>query len=579
MPVDGVSVLVPPQTVIDKFDDVPDLRASDSDDNLAGDLVLVRDPDALYLWDATSLATDDGVTVIRPDDRSPIQMGRWINQQITNSADLSFLQAGTGAATSTVQDKLRETISVADFGAIGDLTADDADAIDAALAEAVARGGARVLVPGGYACRVTRTIYIPAYVSLEGPMPVHYPFNSAPGCASIVGDFADFENWVIESDVRTTGGDHFAYDEYPDDISDCIPAYNVGLRNLTLASMGDDPAYGGVRIMGCPGSSVVDVGISGVGVGFVLNNSFDCTVRVHSMGIYYGNSLWQNVNANSLELYAAQGEESPGVYATSVPLAYRLPFLQAMNGTLVGTYRLSTETHISRPFGLVMGANAGDLSVSCRIDYTTERYKGGCFIINARGIEFSRMYLEGGSAGAMEFGVVATNCTYNIHAIHALMDGGSLVDLGSAHLGSIAPGGLLTQSNFGLGPYAVDGSRLIIRNASPEGLGPATPRPTVVNPDLPGPWIQVTTGFTNSWTAGTNGFYYRINGQNVDLRGSLVGGTNGTAAYTLPAGYRPGWDVGIGGSGDATIGISTAGVITNFDDPPVSFDSLFFATV
>lgn len=53
-----------------------------------------------------------------------------------NSQDVSFLPAGTGAVTRTAQSKLRDVVSVKDFGAVGDGVTDDSAAFTAALAAA-----------------------------------------------------------------------------------------------------------------------------------------------------------------------------------------------------------------------------------------------------------------------------------------------------------------------------------------------------------------------------------------------------------------------------------------------------------
>jgi hypothetical protein len=66
-------------------------------------------------------------------------------------ADLGggFIQAGTGATQRTVEDKLKDVVSVKDFGAVGDGTTDDTSAIQAAVDAVVAAGGGTVYIPNG----------------------------------------------------------------------------------------------------------------------------------------------------------------------------------------------------------------------------------------------------------------------------------------------------------------------------------------------------------------------------------------------------------------------------------------------
>jgi len=65
------------------------------------------------------------------------------------SEQVTFLAAGAGASQRTALDKLRDTVSVKDFGAVGDGVADDTAAFVAAAAQIQAQGGGTFLIPPG----------------------------------------------------------------------------------------------------------------------------------------------------------------------------------------------------------------------------------------------------------------------------------------------------------------------------------------------------------------------------------------------------------------------------------------------
>jgi len=71
---------------------------------------------------------------------------------VGNAANVVYDPAGIGAVPTNVQDKLRETVSVKDFGAVGDGVADDTAAIQAAIDYATSVGAAITLNGAEYLC-------------------------------------------------------------------------------------------------------------------------------------------------------------------------------------------------------------------------------------------------------------------------------------------------------------------------------------------------------------------------------------------------------------------------------------------
>lgn len=116
---------------------------------------------------------------------------------VQSASTLNFAQAGTGAATRTVEDKLRDVVSARDFGAVGDGVTNDSAAIQAAI-----NTGKRVVIPSGtYLCNVT----IPSKFILEGDgstATILRPYNTAIAAVTYTGT-APY--WTFHSEVRDIG--------------------------------------------------------------------------------------------------------------------------------------------------------------------------------------------------------------------------------------------------------------------------------------------------------------------------------------------------------------------------------------
>jgi hypothetical protein len=86
-------------------------------------------------------------------DSNDVLIGTYDNVSSSFNTDaslVSYTPAGTGAVTTTVQAKLRQIVSVQDFGAVGDGVTDDTNAILLAIAAMPANGAGLNFPPGTY---------------------------------------------------------------------------------------------------------------------------------------------------------------------------------------------------------------------------------------------------------------------------------------------------------------------------------------------------------------------------------------------------------------------------------------------
>jgi len=115
----------------------------------------------------------------------------------TGSSLMGFQQSGTGAVARTTQDKLRELVSVLDFGAKGDGVADDTAAIQAAIAYLTAIGGILFFPTGVY--KISSTITWANNITYKG---VGYSTSNTKGSVllfSVTGANASQINNALNS--------------------------------------------------------------------------------------------------------------------------------------------------------------------------------------------------------------------------------------------------------------------------------------------------------------------------------------------------------------------------------------------
>jgi hypothetical protein len=420
-----------------------------------------------------------------------------------------------------------------DFGVRGDGITDDSSAIQKALDHVGRAGGGAVsLQQPNVHYRITRGLKLPSYVTIEGPAPVHYPYNAGNrGACALVADFADHREWMIEA--ATTGKEGpFAYNEL---VTGQLPqgvTYNCGVKNILLTSRGKVP-FGGIRMHGCPGAVVEGVSIDRVGCGLLVNYSFGGSYRLMVNTLYYGAAAWDDANANSFMVHCTHASPWP----TKVPREYQLTFMIQMQDHFDTTLGLSTKEHSYRPYGILCGSIAST-TVGNIFDTVIEHYPGGIFLYNAYSTDIRQCYLEG-DRDRMMCGVAASRSRFSVQALHAYLSGtGAVFDFGLDVLAKIFGSGIIHAATFGKAPRD-DGSSLLIL----EGIHPSMPGAPiqrgiryVTNEALWAPltlragWLPVDDELP---AVRLDPWLHR-----VEFKGSVKGGGD-SIGFVLPPRYRP----------------------------------------
>lgn len=127
------------------------------------------------------LTTSADVTIATYDDL----MGINGTGLATNAVNVAYDPPGLGAVQTNVQAKLRETVSVKDFGAVGDGVADDTAAIQAAIDAAWVNHALLIFPTGDYLVTDTLDVYEGTQIQGETKFQLPKGFSRPPKATSI----------------------------------------------------------------------------------------------------------------------------------------------------------------------------------------------------------------------------------------------------------------------------------------------------------------------------------------------------------------------------------------------------------
>jgi hypothetical protein len=467
-----------------------------------------------------------------------------------DSSEVTFLQAGTGAVQRTAQAKMRETVSVKDFGAVGDGVADDTVAIQAAINRAVAIRGT-VFIPPAHAG---------SYYKITAPLAV-----SAP--VSILGDN------TFGSLLFGVGMSAGAY------ILDfnCLAANNVELIHISgLTIRSADGVPNALRLKNVANVVLKEVRLYGVTTGITIEGSRCYThayeqvvgYQISDATIRFAGGFTGGGQFSFDGCTFTTGSAAGAFVLPSTALADNLSFVgcnweQCVG---VGVFIAGTCTGISFVGCRTEGGDTTDFQF---VPNGASEYVGG---INISGCVFSasdaaaanRIVLGGGSGTVRGFSVTGNYVTHGSDSY-----AGKLVQLnGDGESGLIA--GNMVRGTTAAGAGVVNTQRAGVVVFSNENLTGKLPEHWGLFS-----WVVSQTSYTATatgmTTSPTGTVKYSVVGNTVTLDIPSISGTSNSTSFTLtggPVAIRPAVDkdifLRITDNGTNAVGfarIKTTGVI------------------
>ena len=508
-----------------------------------------------------------GFANFAPVDNTLLSADLANNTNGKGSGLIGFRPAGTGAVGRTAQDKLREVVSVRDFGAVGDGSTNDT----AAIAAAIASGAKQILLPAG------------KYIVTGQPSNPYGREFIGPGTIierqTVGGVTFDFQhNSYADQAPLLTVGREYLYRPYRRLMANAIysAAATVAIEvygDSTIA--GDVPAAGItapfqvqnlipalLRAQGIPNVSCVNRGVSGTRVADLdviphITDSLDLVIikygindadTVYASGLDYTLNVFQtNLRAKLAAIRAVKGVENLGILlmgpnSTNVQYGQNTPWYEALRGIYVqaardykccyfDTYAYLRDSQAADNFWM------DDLSDGRAIHPKNEMvvWIWGKVIEECFGWAELRSFASNSYINIGEASSTVTSTTDPINYPIGLATYRATVAGGFPADGYVrsekSPDGYIVQELWTTGTTR---PRIFVRvcEAGTGVWSPWSGKPAALT--LQNSWVAYSTGWSQPQaTIGSDG--------RVTVDGTIKSGTTtaGTVIATLPAGYRP----------------------------------------
>jgi hypothetical protein len=210
----------------------------------------VRDKKGRIVWtvsEATStptISSTGGAALVGADDGAGGSIYTTIQGFLTKlkssigASLVGFIQSGTGAVARTVQDELRDRVSVKQFGAVGDGVTDDTVAIQAALTHVTSLGGGVLSFGQNKVYLLTDEMHVTDKIEIElNGSTLNFAAIGGKRLVSIQGNNVQVRNGTVNNTLNQLGFEGTLQTPIIVGSYTQLAGYaNVALENLTVST-------------------------------------------------------------------------------------------------------------------------------------------------------------------------------------------------------------------------------------------------------------------------------------------------------------------------------------------------------